>query len=182
MKLGRTLYVIDRKAWRAWLRKNHKVCREVWLIYYKKASGKRRIPYGDAVDEALCYGWIDSTVKRVDDERSAQRFSPRRPRSFLSETNKERVRRLIKSKKMTRAGLTIIETQFNQEFVFAADVIAQLRRDEATWINFQAFPEWYRRIRVGWIDAGRHRPEIFQQRLRYFLKMTARNKKFGMVR
>ena len=182
MKLGRTLYVIDRKAWRAWLRKNHKVRWEVWLIYYKKTSGKRRIVYGDAVEEALCYGWIDSTLKRVDNERSAQRFSPRRPRSFLSETNKERVRRLIQSKKMTRHGLAIIETQFDQEFVFAADVMAQLQRDEVTWTNFQAFPEWYRRIRVGWIDAARHRPEIFQRRLRYFLKMTAQNKKFGMVR
>ena len=182
MKLGRTLYVMDGKAWRAWLRKNHKVRREVWLIYYKKASGKRRIPYGDAVEEALWYGWIDSTIKRVDNERSAHRFLPRRPRSFLSETNKERVRRLIQAKKMTRHGLAIIQVQFNQEFIFAEDIMASVKRDATAWKNYRAFPESYRRIRVGWIDAARHRPEIFQQRLRYFLKMTAQNKKFGMVR
>ncbi len=182
MKLGETLYVTNRKAWRAWLRKNHANEKDIWLIYYKKHSGKPRIPYNDAVEEALCYGWIDSIVKRLDDDRTVQRFSPRRPKSFLSETNKERARRLIKAKKMTRFGLEIIKAQLDQEYAHAEDVIAKLQKDAATWKNFRAFPESYQRIRVGWIDAARHRPEIFQQRLRYFLKMTAQNKKFGMVR
>jgi uncharacterized protein YdeI (YjbR/CyaY-like superfamily) len=181
MKIGRTLYVTKRQDWRAWLRTNHRNKTEVWLIYYKKHSGKPRIPYDHAVEEALCYGWIDSIIKRVDDERTAQRFSPRRPRSFLSETNKERVRRLVEAKKMTRIGLAAIETQFNEEFVFAPDILKALERDAAAWKHFQAFPESYRRIRVGWIDAARHRPDIFAQRLRYLLKMTAQNKKFGMV-
>ena len=181
MQLGKTLYVTQRKAWRAWLRKNHKAEKEIWLIYYKKHTGKPRIAYNDAVEEALCYGWIDSTVKLIDHERSAQRFSPRRPKSFLSETNKERARRLIKARKMTRAGLEQIQAQLSQEFRLAKDIIAELQKDAMTWKNFQAFTESYQRIRVGWIDAARHRPEIFQQRLRYFLKMTAQNKKFGMV-
>jgi uncharacterized protein YdeI (YjbR/CyaY-like superfamily) len=181
MELGKTLYVTNRKAWRAWLTKNHVREKEIWLIYYKKHSGQPRVPYNDAVEEALCYGWIDSTIKRVDDDRTAQRFSPRRPKSFLSETNKERVRRLIKAKKMTRFGLEKIQTQLDQEFTLAKDVVAASKKDSTTWKNFQAFPESYQRIRVGWIDASRHRPEIFQQRLRYFLKMTAQNKKFGMV-
>ena len=181
MKLGNTFYVTNRKAWRAWLAKNHASEKEIWLIYYKKHSGKPRIPYNDAVEEALCYGWIDSIIKRIDDERTAQRFSPRRPKSFLSETNKERVRRLVKAKKMTRFGLEKIETQLAEEYVHAKDILAALKKDAKTWKNFQAFPEPYQRIRVGWIDAARHRPEIFQQRLRYFLKMTAQNKKFGMV-
>jgi len=181
MKLGNTFYVTNRKAWRAWLAKNHASEKEIWLIYYKKHSGKPRIPYNDAVEEALCYGWIDSIIKRIDDDRTAQRFSPRRPRSFLSETNKERVRRLVKAKKMTRFGLEKIETQLAEEYVHANDIIAALKKDAKTWKNFQAFPESYQRIRVGWIDAARHRPEIFQQRLRYFLRMTVQNKKFGMV-
>jgi uncharacterized protein YdeI (YjbR/CyaY-like superfamily) len=181
MELGETLYVTNRKAWRAWLARNHAKAKEIWLIYYKKHSGRPRIPYNDAVEEALCYGWIDSTVKRVDDDRTAQRFSPRRPKSFLSETNKERVRRLIKAKKMTRVGLEKIQVQLDQEYVHAKDIIAALKKDAKTWKNFQAFPESYQRIRVGWIDTSRHRPEIFRQRLRYFLKMTAQNKKFGMV-
>lgn len=181
MKLGKTLYLTNRKAWRAWLRQNHAREKEIWLIYYKKHSGQPGIPYNDAVEEALCYGWIDSIIKRVDQDRTAQRFSPRRPKSFLSETNKERVRRLIKAKKMTRGGLEKIQAQLNKEFVLAKDIVAALKKDATTWKNFGAFPESYQRIRVGWIDASRHRPEIFQQRLRYFLKMTAQNKKFGMV-
>ncbi len=181
MKLGKTIYLTNRQDWRAWLRKNHASEKEIWLIYYKKHSGKPRIPYDDAVEEALCYGWIDSILKRVDEDRTAQRFSPRRPKSFLSETNKERARRLIKAKKMTRVGLAKIQAQLDEEFVHAEDIVAALQRDVATWKNFKAFPESYRRIRVGWIDAARHRPEIFQQRLRYLLKMTAQNKKFGMV-
>jgi uncharacterized protein YdeI (YjbR/CyaY-like superfamily) len=181
MKLGTTLYVTNRKAWRAWLVKNHAREKEIWLIYYKKHSGQPRIPYNDAVEEALCYGWIDSIIKRVDDDRTAQRFSPRRPKSFLSETNKERARRLIKAKKMTRVGLERIQTQLDQEFTLAKDIVTALKKDRTTWRNFQTFPESYQRIRVGWIDAARQRPEIFEQRLRYFLKMTAQNKKFGMV-
>jgi len=182
MKLGNTLYVTHRKDWRAWLRRNHAETREIWLIYYKKHSGRPRLPYNHAVEEALCYGWIDSTVKRIDKDRTAQRFSPRRPRSFLSETNKERVRRLIKSKKMTRIGLRKIQPQMDEKYTHAPDIIAALKRDAKTWRHFRSFPESYQRIRVGWIDAARRRPEIFQQRLRYFLRMTAQNKRFGMVR
>src|SRR5947209_6309842 len=153
MKLGRTLYITNRKAWRAWLAKNHAREREIWLIYYKKHSGKPRIPYNDAVEEALCYGWTDSTIKRIDDDRMAQRFSPCRAKSVLSETNTERVRRLIKAKKMTRVGLEKIQTQLEQTFVAADDIIWELKKDEKTWKNFRAFPQSYRRIRVGWIDA-----------------------------
>jgi uncharacterized protein YdeI (YjbR/CyaY-like superfamily) len=181
MDIGTTLYVTDRKAWRAWLAKHHTSKSEIWLIYYKKHSGQPRIPYNDAVEEALCFGWIDSIIKRLDDDRTVQRFSPRRPKSFLSETNKERVRRLIKAGAMTPLGLTKIETQMKAGFVPARDIIAELKKDKVIWKNFNSFPESYRRIRLGWIDAARHRPEIFRQRLRYFLKMTARNKRFGMV-
>jgi uncharacterized protein YdeI (YjbR/CyaY-like superfamily) len=181
MKLGQTLYLTDRKAWRAWLKKNHTHEREIWLVYYKKHSGQPRIPYNDAVEEALCYGWIDSTIKPLDADRTAQRFSPRRPKSFLSETNKERARRLIKAGRMTRFGLTKIQAQLDEKFILATDIIAELKKDTVTWKNFNSFSESYQRIRVGWIDASRHRPEIFRQRLRYFLKMTARNKRFGMV-
>ena len=181
MKLGKTLYVTNRKAWRAWLAKHHARKKEIWLIYYKKHTEQPRIPYDDAVEEALCYGWVDSTLKRLDEDRTAQRFSPRRPKSFLSETNKERARRPIKAKAMTPFGLTKIQTQLDAEFVPAKDILAEVKKEPETWKNFNAFPEAYRRIRVGWIDAARHRPEIFEQRLRYFLKMTAQNKKFGMV-
>jgi len=112
MNLGKTLYVTDGREWRSWLSKHHSTEKEIWLVYYRKDSGKPRIPYNDAVEEALCYGWIDSTLKKIDQERFAHRFSPRRPTSKLSEMNKERIRRLIAKKRMTAAGLSAIQHVF----------------------------------------------------------------------
>ena len=98
---------------RSWLEKNSEKEKEVWLVYYRKSSGKKRIPYNDAVEEALCFGWIDSTAKKIDEEKFAQKFTPRNPKSPISEMNKERVRRLIKAKKMTEKGLTAIKNFFH---------------------------------------------------------------------
>jgi uncharacterized protein YdeI (YjbR/CyaY-like superfamily) len=156
--------------------------KEVWLVYPRPHTGKRRIAYNDAVEEALCYGWIDGILKRIDADRTAQRFSPRRStKSFLSETNKERVRRMILAGLMTPAGMEKIKARMDEPFVPARDILDALKEDPPTWKNFKAFPEWYQRIRLGWPQASRAKPEIFRQRLRYFLKMTAQNKRFGMV-
>ena len=194
MKIGKTFYAADKKQWRTWLTKNHRSEPEIWLIYYKKNSGKPRIPYNDAVEEALCYGWIDSTTKLNDEISYLQRFSPRRKNSNLSEMNKERVRRLIKSKKMTRFGLVSIRHHLEngskngtpslvlKRFNIPEDILNELKADPVTWKNFKQFPESYKRIRTGWIDGSRHRPAEFTKRLHYFLKMTAKNKMFGMVR
>lgn len=191
MEISKTLYVTNRKQWRAWLAKHHKTESEIWLIYYRKASGKPRIPYNDAVEEALCYGWIDSTNKTMDKDRLAQRFSPRRKGSKLSPMNKERVRRLIAAKKMTRAGLDSIGDDLKKDettkslvlkkFELPDDILDALKADPVVWKNFRAFPESYKQIRVGWIDGARKRPAEFQKRLRYFINMTAQNKRFGMV-
>lgn len=110
MDIGKTLYVTTRKDWRAWLDKNHQKEKEIWLVYYKKHANMPRIPYNDAVEEALCFGWIDSTVKRIDEDKYTQRFSPRSNKSQWSEMNKERARRLIEQKKMTQAGLDKINS------------------------------------------------------------------------
>jgi uncharacterized protein YdeI (YjbR/CyaY-like superfamily) len=192
MNIGRKLYAANRREWRSWLAKNHRHAKEIWLIYYKKESGMPRIPYNDAVEEALCYGWIDSTLKPIDAKRFAQRFSPRRPRSFLSEMNKERVRRLIASRKMTNAGLEVISHHLDEPavspgktrvkvFVLPEDILEELRATPEVWKTFSKFPDSYKRIRIGWIDAARHRPAIFRQRLDYFIHMTAKKKRFGMV-
>ena len=192
MELGETLYVTDRKQWRAWLAKHHKTKQEIWLVYYRKDSGKPRLPYNDAVEEALCYGWIDSTYKPIDDQSHAQRFSPRRKGSKLSPMNKERVRRLAAAKKMTRAGWDCIAHELDDDAKTAKtktlkkaglpqDILDALKADPIVWKNYQAFPESYKQIRVGWIDGARKRPEEFQKRLRYFIKMTKANKRFGMV-
>jgi uncharacterized protein YdeI (YjbR/CyaY-like superfamily) len=186
MELGKTIYVINRKQWRSWLVKNHKKEKEIWLIYYRKSSGKERIPYNDAVEEALCYGWIDGIVKGMDEETFAQRFTPRRSDSTLSQMNKERIYRLIEQKKMTPKGLTAVKHVFddsskNPKCIIKNDILRLLKEEKTAWKNFQKFPESYKRIRIGWIEGARTRPELFKKRLEYFLKMTAKNKKYGMV-
>ncbi len=183
MQLGKTLCVTNRKDWRSWLAKNHNKEKEIWLIYYRKSSGKPRIPYNDAVEEALCYGWIDSIIKSIDEEKFAQRFTPRRPKSVLSELNKERIHRLIADKSMTSKGLNAVSHAFdkNQKFTIAPYILKNLQQDQEVWKNFQNFPHSYKRIRIGWIASARTRPKLFSQRLKYFLKMTAKNKKYGMM-
>lgn len=182
---GEILFVANRQAWRSWLRRNHRTEREVWLVYYAKASGKPRIPYNDAVDEALCFGWIDSMVKRLDDGGFAQRFTPRRTGSRVSELNKARVRRLLAEGRMTGAGLAALAGKKDllapPPLVVPADIRRALQDDPGAWRHFQAFPEAYRRIRIGWIEGARSRPDVFQTRLRYFVRMTRENKCYGMV-
>jgi len=192
MEITETLYVEKRKQWRAWLAKNHKKAKDIWVIYYKKQSEKPRIPYNDAVEEALCYGWIDSTVKPLDENSYAQRFSPRRKNSRLSEMNKERVKRMIAAGKMTASGLESIQhhmdsskensdSQKIKEFKMPKDILKKLKADPVVWQNFEKFPEHYKHIRIGFIEGARNRPEEFEKRLRYFIKMTAQNKKYGMI-
>lgn len=108
MEISETIYVTTGDEFRKWLLKNHKNKKEIWLIQYKKATKKPSINYVDAVEEALCFGWIDGLEKSMDAERYALRFSPRRPKSNWTETNKERARKLIAAGKMTEAGLATL--------------------------------------------------------------------------
>ncbi|MGH2574884.1 MAG: YdeI/OmpD-associated family protein, partial [Ignavibacteria bacterium] len=158
MKIGKTLYISDRKKWRSWLAKHHDTANEIWLVYYKLHTGKPRIPYNDAVEEALCYGWIDSTVKKIDENKFVQRFTPRRSLSKWSESNLERIRRLIKQGKMTPVGLAkvknlsgLVKSKDNpletKRLVVPSDILKILKKDLKTWEYFQKFPETYKRIR-----------------------------------
>lgn len=104
MEIGETIYVTTGDEFRKWLLKNHKTKKEIWLIQYKKATKKPSIHYVEAVEEALCFGWIDGLEKSMDAERYTLRFSPRRPKSNWTNTNKERARRLIAEGRMTDAG------------------------------------------------------------------------------
>jgi uncharacterized protein YdeI (YjbR/CyaY-like superfamily) len=182
MEIGKTLFVTQRSEWRKWLSENHKSEKEIWLIGYRKATGKLSLPYNDAVEEALCFGWIDSTVKKLDAERNAQRYTPRRPNSSFSEMNKERVRRLIIAGLMTPSGLVVVGDLWTENFTIADDILQALKANAQVWQNFNSFPESYRRIRVGWIEGARKRPADFEKRLKYFIKMTAVNKQFGMLK
>lgn len=186
MKVGTTLLCRTRAEWRAWLAKNYATAPDIWLIYFKKNSGKSSVAYADAVEEALCYGWIDSIAKGRDDESWVQRFSPRRPKSVLSELNKERIRKMIRQKKMRAAGLRSVAHHLDgasqkspTRFVFPKDILDILRKDPLVWKHYRSFPLSYRRIRIGWIDSVRNRPQEFRKRLAFFIKKTKAGTMFG---
>lgn len=179
MKITKTLYARNRSDWRKWLSKNHAVEKDIWLLFFLKESGKPHVSYNEAVQEAICFGWIDSTVKKVGPDSRAQRFSPRKPGSNWSELNKERARKMIREKKMKKAGLAVLCSLNEDEFKIPPDILRVLKNDRDVWRNFQKFPLSYQRIRIGFIDESRNREEYFTKRLNYFLKMTGRGKMYG---
>lgn len=180
MDVTKTLYVTNRDDWRSWLEKHYRSETEIWLIYFRKHTGKPRIPYNDAVEEALCFGWIDSTVKKLDEERYAQRFTPRRPRSQFSQPNKERLRRLIDQGKVMPEVLATLDDAGLDDFEYPADIMAAIRANQEAWRNFQAYSDSYQRIRIAYIDGARNRPGEYEKRLQHFIRMTAQGKQFGV--
>ena len=175
----KTLYVSDRRKWRAWLRQHYKTEKEIWLVYYKKGSGTPRIEYNDAVEEALCFGWIDSIIHTIDEKRFAQRFSPRKPRSKYSPANKERLRNLLKQKKVIKEVRDSLGDILEEKFNIAEDILQELKSNKEAWKHFQKYSDPYKRIRIGFIEGARKRPAEFRKRLAYFIKMTEQNKQFG---
>ena len=179
MDITQTFYTATRMEWREWLKKNYKTEKEIWLVYYKKTSGKPRIEYNDAVEEALCFGWIDSTVKKIDDESFAQRFSRRNPKTGYSQQNKERLGKLIAEGRVMKDVLAALGDISSEQFEIPKDILEAIKADKEAWKNFQKFSETYKRIRIAFIDGARNRPQEFQKRLNYFIKMTEKNKLFG---
>jgi uncharacterized protein YdeI (YjbR/CyaY-like superfamily) len=179
MNIGKTLYVTDRQTWRKWLAENYDKEKEIWLVYPKKASGKPRILYNDAVEEALCFGWIDSTAKRIDDESYAQRFSPRNPKTPYSEANKVRLRKLVKEGMVIPSVKVAIQNILNEDFVMPSDILGALKTNKMVWENFQKFLLQYQRIRVAYVEGARNRPEEFNKRLNNLIKLTEKNKQIG---
>jgi uncharacterized protein YdeI (YjbR/CyaY-like superfamily) len=179
VKPGKLYHTSDRKEWRAWLRRHYRSTDEVWLVYYKKETGKPRISYNDAVEEALCFGWIDSTVRRLDETRFAQRFSPRKPRSKYSPANKERLRRLVASGKVYKTVLATLGDLKAETLDIAPDILHAIKANRLAWKHFRAYSDSYKRIRIGFIEGARRRPAEFRKRLEYFVRMTEADRQFG---
>src|SRR5712692_2216139 len=114
MEIGETLLVTTRQEWREWLAQHYRDRKEIWLIYYKKGSGKTGISYEESVEEALCFGWIDGANKGINEETYAGRFTPRRPKSPWSASNRARVARLLEEGRMTEAGLALFPPELLQ--------------------------------------------------------------------
>ncbi len=175
------LYLTDRKQWRAWLAKNHSKKKEIWLIYYKKSTGKKNIPYNDAVEEALCYGWIDGQVKRIDDEKHMQRFSPRRRGSHWAESNIKRVKKLISEEKMTPAGMHAFEKRPVEMDIpsnprMPSDLKKALKKNKKAWENFNSFPRSHKK-HFYWHILSAKRAETREKRINYLVKRAKENRR-----
>ena len=179
MEIGETLYVFEREPWREWLEANFDTAREIWLVYPNKASGEPRILYNDAVEEALCFGWIDSIIKKLDSLHAVQRFTPRNPKSGYSQQNKERLRWLADEGLLHASVRESVEDVLNEEVVFPEDILRAVQANEWAWEHFQGFSPAYRRIRVAYIDNARTRPEVYESRLKNFIKATEKGKQIG---
>jgi uncharacterized protein YdeI (YjbR/CyaY-like superfamily) len=169
-------YFTNRRDWREWLENNFETSVDVWLEYPKKETGKERILYNDAVEEALCFGWIDTTIKALDKETIIQRFCRRRPDSSYSQANKERLKWLLENGRVQKFVLEDVKKVTEKEFVFPKDILERLKSDTDIWEHFRKLSESYKRIRIAYIESARKRPEEFGKRLDNFISKTKEGK------
>jgi uncharacterized protein YdeI (YjbR/CyaY-like superfamily) len=182
-----TLYVPDRHQWRAWLAEHHQTEKEIWLILYKKHTGQPSVPYDDAVEEALCFGWIDSIVRKIDEDRYAQKYTPRKMNSLWSEPNRQRIRKLIAEGRMEEAGLAKIPPGLlDQAPRVRPDgtdiplfVETALKADPEVWASFSKLAPSHRRNYLRWILEAK-KEETRQRRLQEAVAMLKRNEKLGL--
>jgi uncharacterized protein YdeI (YjbR/CyaY-like superfamily) len=187
--MAEELYFEDRFQWRDWLKKNYKKSKEIWLIYYKKHTGKASIPYDDAVEEAICFGWIDSTVRRIDEEKYKQRYTPRNIRSLWSESNVKRAEKMINAGKMTEEGLfkfkqgmrdnkKLLDSGItsNKEIIIPQRLKEGLKKNNKAWENFNNFPDSYKRRYLYWyMDAKRD--DTRSRRMKEIIRRSEKNQK-----
>ncbi len=189
----RTLHPTTRPAWRAWLAANHDRETEIWLVYAKRHTGQPRVEYADAVEEALCFGWIDSIVRTIDADHYAQKFTPRKAKSKWSALNRERFARMVREGKMTAAGLAKAPPEEagaavpqspqppagEGEDAVPPYIEEALRANGAAWTNFSRFAPSYRRLYVRWIEDAK-REETRRKRLAEAVSLLERNQKLGL--
>jgi uncharacterized protein YdeI (YjbR/CyaY-like superfamily) len=185
MDSAEMVYCATREEWRDWLEGNYDKCKGIWLIYYKKGSGRPRVPYDDAVEEALCFGWIDSTVKRMDEERYRQLFTPRNPKSGWSESNIRRMEQLIKEGRMTGAGLAKFQnpaahrsTTRDLDFITPPGLMEAIEKDSRALAYFNKLPQSQTKLFFRWIN-GAKREETKQKRIAESVELLAQNRKLS---
>lgn len=176
MKTGEILNIKTRIEWRNWLMQNFNIENEVWLVYAKKSTGEQRIQYNDAIEEALCFGWIDSINKTLDKDHTIQRFTPRQSKSSYSQPNKERLKWLAENNLVHHSFVKTVHEIVSKEYVFPLDILDEIKKDKTAWNNYEDFSDSYKRIRIAYIDSARKRPEEFTKRLTNFIQKTHNNK------
>ena len=185
------LYLKSREEWRMWLEENYSSVHGIWLIYYKKQSGKPRIPYNDAVEEALCFGWIDGKIKRVNEECYMQWFTPRRRGSRWSKLNISRVEKMISLGLMKPEGLNaykeisenpklMYDIKSERDLPVPDDLIDALKKNIAAYDNFMRFPPSSRKLYVLWLNDAK-RDETRINRIEKIVDRSEKNIKAGMM-
>lgn len=170
----------NREELRLWLENNYETQKECWVIVKRgKPQNDDTFWYIDAVEEALCFGWIDSTVKKLDNGITIQRLSPRKKGSIWSELNKERCRRMEKLGKMTQAGKKVLPDLSEKGFNIDIDILEALKKDEMVWANFYKFPSLYQRVRIDTIQIKKKNPQLFQKRLEKLIENTKKGIMYG---
>lgn len=178
---------LDREEWRNWLVQNHDKKDQIWLLFYKKHVAKKGMSLEDAVEEAICFGWIDGKLRRIDEERFALRFSPRKAKSVWSNINKQRAERLSREGRMTPAGMLAIERAKKTGAWSAAytnrikdtvpiDLEVALKENLKAWCNFQNFANSYRNMYIGWINSAKTE-HIRKARILRVVEQSLRKKK-----
>jgi uncharacterized protein YdeI (YjbR/CyaY-like superfamily) len=172
------------EEWRLWLNSHHNTTKAVWLVYHKPATGKTRVSYDDAVDEAICFGWIDSKPNKLDSERSIQYFAPRNPKSNWSQLNKRRVERLLAAGKMTASGLAAVDAAKHNgtwdalndvdALVLPNDLETALKQHVSAWEHFSAFPKSSKKNILEWIHNAKQ-PTTREKRIKETAELAAQN-------
>ena len=181
----------SRDEWREWLIRNHETCDELWLVYYKKHTKKPSVSYNDAVEEALCFGWIDSIIKSIDNEQYKQKYTPRRKNSVWSKVNKARIEKMIKEGKMTIYGLKKVEEakkngQWDKAYgsrekpEMPLEFKQALEMDITAFSNFSNFSNSNQTTYLSWYLSAK-RPETKEKRLKQIIQWARENKKPGMM-
>lgn len=180
MEFTNVLSAKNRDELREWLMEHHDSEKECWVAVKRgRPVDDETFWYIDAVEEALCFGWIDGTVKRADDGVALQRLVPRRKGSLWSELNKERCRRMERLGRMTDAGRAVLPDMSPSGFAIDPDILAALQSDERTWENFQNFSPLYRRVRIDTIQIKKKQPELFASRLQKLVENTRAGVMYG---
>ena len=170
----------NRNELRLWLTENHSTENECWVIVKRgRPKNDNIFWYVDAVEEAMCFGWIDSTEKRLDSGVTEQRLTPRKKNSLWSELNKERCRRMEKLGLMTDAGRAVLPDMSPSGFVIDNEILNALQSDTVVWNNFLSFPQLYRRVGIDTIQIKKKQSELFQSRLQKFIENTKRGIMYG---
>lgn len=170
----------NRDELREWLNNNHSTAKECWVVVKRgRPKDDGTFWYIDAVEEAMCFGWIDSTTKKLDTGITAQKLTPRKRGSLWSELNKERCRRMEKLGRMTDAGRAVLPDMSGAGFVIDAEILKALKTDSEVWENFLKFPPLYQRVRIDTIQIKKKQPDLFHSRLQKLVEHTKQGIMYG---